>query len=83
MPRIREDLLEKFELEGGKDEISYNLLMSSIDARACYKPYEKVSSIEDAYICIVEVDRNRDGDKERERRTFHTPTVCIRTFAHD
>lgn len=44
MPRLRNDLVEKFEHDA-KDE--YNLWMQannngSVDARACYKPLEKV-----------------------------------------
>jgi hypothetical protein len=42
MSRIRDAILERFGLR--PDDEPFSLLMSSIDARACYKPYEKVSA---------------------------------------
>ncbi|OXU27488.1 hypothetical protein TSAR_010648 [Trichomalopsis sarcophagae] len=77
MPRIRDELLEKFEFE----EHSYNLLMSSIDARACYKPYEKswfrgVRSSKFRHVYGAPAKREKCYDNIKITKNAHDSQFC-------
>ncbi|XP_014222602.1 coronin-2B-like isoform X1 [Trichogramma pretiosum] len=78
MPRIRSELLEKFELEAGKE---LKLLMKCVDSSACYKPYQKawfkgVRSSKFRHVYGAPAKREKCYDNIKITKNAHDSQFC-------